>query len=174
MLELGRALSQELTAARVRVEVPDRDTVLLRNVPTEGAGRLFNKPQTNLLVRRAREGLPFLVCVDEDLAYLGEDPALARVFAAGPARQGWRALCLGRGARCDFEAAVRQGLGVLGFGARQPALPARQPRCRRGSARRACWRSSGWTSPGSPARARRATTTCAPARSWAPASCSAR
>jgi len=124
VLELGRQLSQELTAARVRVEVPDRDTVLFRNVPTDGAGRHFNKPQTNLLVKRAREGLPFLVCVDEDLTYLGEDPALARAFAAGPARQGWRALCLGRGPQGDFEAAVRQGLGVLGFGGRQPALAA--------------------------------------------------
>jgi len=39
--------------------------LLLHDVPADSCR--FSKPRTSVLVKRLRAGLPFLVCVDEDL-----------------------------------------------------------------------------------------------------------
>jgi hypothetical protein len=80
MAGLEPALKAHLKQLKVRVDKPDDDTLLLRNVPADS--RWFNKAQTSVLVKRPRAGLPYLVCVDEDLEYLGPDRQLARVFTA--------------------------------------------------------------------------------------------
>ena len=76
----------------VRVETPDNDTALLRNVPTNR--RFFNKPSSNLLVKRLTAGRPLLVFVDDDLEYSGPDRTLADRFACGPTQAGWRHIML--------------------------------------------------------------------------------
>jgi hypothetical protein len=65
MAALEARLKARLKQLKVRVDTPDEDTLLLRNVPADC--RSFSKPQTSVLVKRPRAGLPFLVCVDEDL-----------------------------------------------------------------------------------------------------------
>ena len=114
MLTIRRALASELEHMRVRIEVPDEDTVLLRRVPTDQ--RCFNKRSTNLLVKRPGRGLPFLVCVDEDLEYVGTDAARSRAFQKGPRRDGWRVLLTERGPVADMDTAVEQGLHAVGAG----------------------------------------------------------
>jgi ATP-dependent Clp protease ATP-binding subunit ClpA len=92
--------------------------------------RCFSKPQTSLLVKRPRAGLPFLVCVDEDLEYVGPDRELARVFAAANRQQGWRVVSAGSGVYPLAEDAVQQALAMLGasgeapVSAKAPARPA--------------------------------------------------
>jgi len=81
MLELKRALAARLQDMRVRIEIPDANTVLFRSIPLSPS--FFNKVRANLLIKRQQEGMPFLVCVDADLAYRGADPTLSRAFA-GP------------------------------------------------------------------------------------------
>ena len=120
MLELERKLARKLDVLRVRIDVPDEDTAVFRNVPTHR--RLFNKGSTNVLVKRAARGLPFLVCVDEDLEYLGNDPTLSRAFASANRQSGWRALYFAHGGD-DFQAAVENALAALGTDGQEPFLP---------------------------------------------------
>jgi ATP-dependent Clp protease ATP-binding subunit ClpA len=121
-LELDRRLAERLARERVRVEVPDADTVLLRRVPT--APRRFNKAATNLLVKRAHPGVPCLVCVDQDLDYLGSDRLLADAFSAAGRQHGWRVLRLSGAAGAEPSAAVERALAALGFGGVEPSFPA--------------------------------------------------
>jgi len=109
---LPDALVDRLRRFDVAFEVPDENTTLLREVPTND--RFFTKPVTNVLIRRPRRGLPFLVCVDDDLGYTGGDPALVRVFASGPRQQGWRVLCPAGGGGEDVSQVVDQALAILG------------------------------------------------------------
>jgi ATP-dependent Clp protease ATP-binding subunit ClpA len=110
--KLEPALETKLKRLRLRPELPDRDTLALKRVP---ANRLaFNKASTNLLIKRSAEGMPCVVCVDEDLDYFGEDPALAQAFAAGPTQQGWRILTFGGSLHGDLSAALDFALEVLG------------------------------------------------------------
>src|ERR1017187_8850507 len=88
MAGLEPGLKARLRQLKVRLDNPDEDTFLLRNVPADA--RCFSKPRTSVLVKRPRAGLPFLVCVDEDLDYVGPDRDLARAFAAADCQQGWR------------------------------------------------------------------------------------
>ncbi len=67
MAGLEPGLKGRPTQLRVRTNNPDDDTLLLHNIPADA--RSFNKPQISVLVKRPRAGLPFLVCVDEDLEY---------------------------------------------------------------------------------------------------------
>jgi hypothetical protein len=62
---LDRKLKARLKKLNIRIDNLDEDTVLLRNVPAD-ADR-FSKPRTNVLVKRKSAGLPFLICVDQDL-----------------------------------------------------------------------------------------------------------
>ncbi len=113
-----RGLKARLKQLKVRIDNPDEDTLLLRNVPVDV--RSFSKTQTNVLVKRPRAGLPFLVCVDEDLRYVGPDRGVARAFAASDCRQGWRVVS---GVYPKAEDAVQHALAMLGI-SREAPVPA--------------------------------------------------
>jgi len=117
---VGQELEERLKQVRVHLDVPDGDTVLLRNVPAND--RFFNKPRTNLLIKRPREGMPYLICVDEDLDYTGTDSALARAFVAGHKQQGWRVLFVEHDGRADIQRVIEEALGAVGFDGREPEL----------------------------------------------------
>ncbi len=124
MAALEAGLKARLKQLKVRIDRPDGDTFLLRNVPADA--RCFSKPQTSVLVKRPRPGLPFLVCVDEDLEYVGPDRELARAFAAADRRQGWRVVSAGPGVYPQAEDAVQQALAMLGASA-EVLASAKQP-----------------------------------------------
>ena len=111
---------QKLEQSRVRIDMPDDDTLFLRNVPS--MIDCFNKPRTNLLVKRAGAGMLFLVCVDEDLEYNGKDRGLARAFTAAHKQQGWRVIFVEQGAKADFQRVVERALDCLGFDGEEPVL----------------------------------------------------
>jgi hypothetical protein len=121
VLELERNLAKKLDALQVRIDAPDEDTAIFRNVPAHRG--FFNKGATNVLIKRATRGMPFLVCVDEDLQYLGKDPALARAFASVTRQSGWRAICFAQAGN-DFQSAVKNALAALGTDGQEPFLPA--------------------------------------------------
>lgn len=120
MAELDGKLTGRLKGLRVRVEAPDGDTHIFHNVPANA--RFFNKPCTNLLVKRTRCQLPFLVCVDEDLEYTGNDEALARAFAGGHRQKGWRILFIEQTRGANLQRVVEDALGALGVDGREPVL----------------------------------------------------
>lgn len=105
---------RQLRKSGVRIEVPDQDTVLLRNVPLRERD-CFNKQRTNMLCRKAGAGDGYLVFVDEDLSYRGPDTELHKAFTAGPTQNGWRALMLGSPVQPGAGTAVEDGLAALGF-----------------------------------------------------------
>jgi ATP-dependent Clp protease ATP-binding subunit ClpA len=121
MSGLEPGLKARLKQLKVRIDNPDDDTLLLRNVPADS--RRFSKPQTSVLVKRPRAGLPFLVCVDEDLEYVGPDREMARVFAAADRQQGWRVVSAGSGVYPQAEDAVHHALTMLGVSGETPAPP---------------------------------------------------
>lgn len=104
----------------VRVETPDSDTVLLRNVPTNP--RFYNKPATNVLVKRPATGVPLLLFVDDDLEYLGADPAITGRFASGSTQAGWRNILLGS-ASSDPQYLVEEAMTTLGSHGEDPTPP---------------------------------------------------
>lgn len=118
MLQISQALVAKLKDSGVRIDVPDADTAVFRDVPLKDD--LFNKTCTNLLVKRPRAGVPFLIYVDDDLEYTGGDRVLTRAFAGSLRRDGWRALRLGDASHQAFQPAVESALTVLGFDGRQP------------------------------------------------------
>jgi ATP-dependent Clp protease ATP-binding subunit ClpA len=119
-------LEERLGQLRVHVDVPDGDTVLLRNVPAND--RFFNKPRTNLLIKRPCLGMPYLICVDEDLDYTGTDSAMARAFVAGHKQQGWRVLLVGHDRCGNVQQVIEEALSAVGFDGREPELkPAAAP-----------------------------------------------
>lgn len=120
MFELEKELAKKLKHLRVRIEMPDGDTVFLRNVPAND--RFFNKARTNLLIKRPHNGSPFLVCVDEDLQYTGSDSALVRAFNAAHRQQGWRVLLLDHDQQNAFDRVTENALRVLGSEGGEPAL----------------------------------------------------
>jgi ATP-dependent Clp protease ATP-binding subunit ClpA len=120
MAGLEPGLKARLKQLKVRIDNPDDDTLLLRDVPADA--RCFSKPRTSVLVKRPRAGLPFLVCVDEDLEYVGPDRELARAFAAADRRQGWRVVPAGSGAYPQAGDAVQQALAMLGAWDKPPGL----------------------------------------------------
>jgi len=120
LLVVEQELEEKLKQLRVRVDVPDGDTVLLRNVPAND--RFFNKSRTNILIKRPRAGMPYLICVDEDLDYTGIDSALARAFVAGQKQQGWRVLFVGHRLQSDIRELIEEALDALGFDGREPEL----------------------------------------------------
>jgi type VI secretion system protein VasG len=125
MLEIDRKLVTRLRETGVHIDVPDNDTAFLRGVPVNAA--CFSKPSTNVLVKRPREGMPFVTGVDEDLRYVGANPALARLFAGGIQQAGWRVLSLGGEAGGTFDQTVQRVLSVLGFDGSEPALGVAMP-----------------------------------------------
>lgn len=130
MLRISEPLATQLAQKRVHVETPDDDTLILRGVPISGEG--FNKPRTNLLVKRPGRGMPFVACVDADLAYQGNNRRIGRLLAGSVEKQGWRPLYLPlqhRGARaalCDMQPVLESALSVVGFAGRKPSPPLEQ------------------------------------------------
>jgi len=120
MVRVKQEIEKRLRQLRVRVDMQDDDTVLLRNVPANDG--FFSKARTNVLIKRARQGLPYLICVDEDLDYTGKDPALARAFVSGHKQQGWRVLSIGRSAGEDLQQVIEEALNVVGFDGREPEM----------------------------------------------------
>lgn len=109
--DLDPALEAKLRSSHLRLEAPDQDTFVLKNVP---ANRLyFSKARTNLLIKRFDESMPCLVCVDENLDYSGHDPDLLRAFAASPRKNGWRVLTFGGSLHSDMSAALDYALDFL-------------------------------------------------------------
>jgi len=119
-MELERKLVRQLQKRGVKIEAPDGDTLLFRNVPLS-AQSSFNKQRTNLLCKKTAAGVAYLVFVDEDLAYRGNDRELHRAFT-GPTQNGWRALVLGDVLQSEPEVAVTNGLAALGFPDKNPQL----------------------------------------------------
>jgi ATP-dependent Clp protease ATP-binding subunit ClpA len=108
---LAPALAAKLKRMRLRLELPDQDTLAVKRVPASQS--CFNKARTNLLIKRTTEGMPCVVCVDEDLEYLGTDPALSQAFASGPTQQGWRILSFGGSLHGDLTEALEYALDIL-------------------------------------------------------------
>src|ERR1035441_6405648 len=108
---LAPALAAKLKRMRLRLELPDQDTLTVKRVPANQS--CFNKARTNLLIKRSTEGMPCVVCVDEDLEYLGTDQALTQAFASGPTQQGWRILSFSGCLRGDLTAALEYALDIL-------------------------------------------------------------
>jgi ATP-dependent Clp protease ATP-binding subunit ClpA len=106
------ALEARLKRMRLRMELPDLDTLTIKSVPASHLS--FNKAKTNLLIKRSSQGMPCVVCVDEDLDYIGEDQALAKAFGAAPTQQGWRVLTFGGSLHGDLSATLEFALGILG------------------------------------------------------------
>jgi ATP-dependent Clp protease ATP-binding subunit ClpA len=108
------ALEARLKRLRLRPELPDEHTLAVKNVPASHLS--FNKDRTNLLIKRSDDGMPWVVCVDDDLEYTGMDPALAHAFsAAAPSQQGWRVLTFSGSLRGDMTATLEYALGMLGL-----------------------------------------------------------
>ena len=105
-------LEARLNRMRLRLELPDSDTLTVKGVPANP--RCFNKSKTNLLVKRIAEGLRCVVCVDEDLNYMGADEHMVQAFVSAPAQDGWRILTFGGTLSGDLSAALEQALGMLG------------------------------------------------------------
>jgi ATP-dependent Clp protease ATP-binding subunit ClpA len=118
-LEAGALLLGRLKSARVEVEAADRDMLFLRNVPTNSC--FFNKPGTNLLIMRPERGALFLVCVDDDLEYLGPDRNLGQAFARSHTQRGWRPLFVKQDDRIS-DRLVEAALEAIGFGGQEPVL----------------------------------------------------
>jgi len=131
MFDVEPSFQARLKELRVRVDVPDGDTVLLQNVPPNN--RFFNKERINLLIKRPREGMPYLICVDEDLDYTGTDLNLSRAFVAGQRQQGWRVLFVAHYARESIETAIEEALAAVGFDGREPELRPRLAAAKAGS-----------------------------------------
>lgn len=120
MLELEKELAKRLKRRRARIDVHDSNTLFLKNVPARKD--CFNKSRTNLLIKRPEAGMPFLVCVDEDLEYTGTDDYLRRAFTGAHKQQGWRVIYLEQEAQADARMAVEHALRALGFDGEEPAL----------------------------------------------------
>jgi hypothetical protein len=108
------ALEAKLTRLHLRFQMPDQDTLVVKNVPADH--RSFSKAKTNLLIKRATGGMVCVVGVDEGLDYAGTDPALARTFASGSLQNGWRVLTFGGCLQGDLTAALEYALDFLGAG----------------------------------------------------------
>ena len=106
------AVDKKLKRLRLRAELPDQDTLTVKRVPA--SHRSFNKAWTNLLIKRSVDGMPCVVCVDEDLDYMGGDQSLAKAFAAGPTQQGWKILTFGGALHGDLSSALDYALEILG------------------------------------------------------------
>ncbi len=110
------ALIEKLRERGVSVDLPDANTIHMRNVPANGM--YFNKSTTNVLIKK----LPFVLCVDDDLEYCGDDPELVRAFTASGSHNGWRILFLGYRDQDDSSRTIRSALAVLGSGGNAPTL----------------------------------------------------
>jgi ATP-dependent Clp protease ATP-binding subunit ClpA len=120
MTELNPELEGRLQRHRVQVRQPDADTMVLRHVPANR--QFFSKARTNLLVRRMRPGLPFVIAVDADLQYRGQDAVMARAFEVGKLQEGWRVISVAAATSGHFHEAIEVGLLAVGFEEVEPRI----------------------------------------------------
>jgi hypothetical protein len=125
VFSLERSLRDRLREHSVRIEIPDTNTACFRGVPANP--RFFNKPTTNVLVKRPHQGLPFVVCVDEDLEYRGADNGVAGAFAKGRLERGWRVLFVSAAGHDDLQPIIERALTAVGFGGDEPRLDPMTP-----------------------------------------------
>jgi len=125
MVELDRDTAKTLESMDVRIDVRDHDTVILRRLPVNAD--CYSKDSTNLLLKRARRSTPFMICVDEDLAYTGDDRGIMLLFARGVTRRGWRTLYIGRSCGQDLTELTREVMTLLGSDGAQPIAPGSEP-----------------------------------------------
>ncbi|MGA2441376.1 MAG: hypothetical protein ABSH08_10475 [Tepidisphaeraceae bacterium] len=124
------SLLTELRGRGIRVEHPDGDTVILRHLPLRG----FNKPATNLLLKRPGADRQFVALVDQDLEYLGSENSIKAAFAQAPVQGGWRPLVVEVSPQLDV--AIGRALRIIGF----PFSPPRDPPARKPPPRTAAGR----------------------------------
>jgi ATP-dependent Clp protease ATP-binding subunit ClpA len=120
VLKLSPELKERLDNLGVVEERHSPDTLILRSVPVNP--RYYNKPCTNLLIRRFGPGMPFLKCVDEDLQYTGTAKELVRAFAGSHKRAGWQALPCEPKVTIELGRAVEAAMRALGTGGAKPTL----------------------------------------------------
>lgn len=118
MIDEASPLGARLRQQRVQVRASDPETIVLRNVPANA--QFFNKARTNLIVRRPGQGMPYLIGVDEDLQYTGQDVTLAKAFAGGTTQQGWRVVFIDPRPQADFPLVVEDALRAVGFEGVEP------------------------------------------------------
>lgn len=111
-LTIEPALDAKLRRMHLRAELTDEHTLTIKRVPADRQS--FSKGRTNLLIKRSSEGMPCLVCVDEDLNYVGKDRVVAQAFAAGPTRQGWRILSFAGSLHEGLSKTLEYALNILG------------------------------------------------------------
>ena len=120
--QIEPALKSRLGRLHLRPEHPDADTLVLRGVPADPDS--FSKPRTNLLIKRLSGVTRSVLCVDEDLEYLGADYELSCAFAAAAKQEGWRVLTFGGRLEGDLMVTLDYALSLLGAGdAEGPAKP---------------------------------------------------
>jgi len=124
------SLLTELRGRGIRVEHPDGDTVILRQLPLRG----FNKPATNLLLKRPGADRQFVALVDQDLEYLGSENSIKAAFAQAPVQGGWRPLVVE--VSPELDVAIGRALRIIGF----PFSPPRDPPARKSAPRAAAGR----------------------------------
>lgn len=120
MLTIREDLAKRLKNLRVDIDTLDNNTFLMRNVPVHE--QCFSKTRTNILLKRTREGLPFIVFVDEDLQYTGGDPAFARAFIGAHKREGWRVLFFDPAGENRAQPVIEHALAALGVDGQAPRL----------------------------------------------------
>lgn len=87
-LSLDGPLVEVLKRGQVTPEAIDANTLRLPGVPMDGC---FSKPRANLLLRRVSARAGAAAFIDADLAYAGDDAAIAAIFTGTCARN-WREL----------------------------------------------------------------------------------
>ena len=112
--EVSPPLNRLLATHRVECFQPRERMLQLNSVP---AGERFSKRRTNVLLREQTAGGAWLVYVDEDLKYRGDDVARQSLFG-GPARRGWLPLVVPQPLRGDVNQAIVWTLEQLESGVR--------------------------------------------------------
>ena len=144
MFDLDPELLEQLTEKEVKIDLRDENTLMVWNVPTNSG--FYNKSRTNVLIKDTSDispsianaesgeldnavgsesGLPWIIGVDADLEYRGNDAFLTRTFAAGLENRGWRVLSTFRNRVYSLESAIVFALGVLGFNDQEPCFDLR-------------------------------------------------
>jgi len=113
------SIASILQNARAGMEILDNDTVIFHDVPTYSD--FFNKKKTNILIKRPRSRLPFIIFVDDDLEYSGSDPGVMRAFTSGYTRSNWRTLEINSG-ETEFQRTVKRAIAIVGADGKEPRI----------------------------------------------------
>ncbi|MFQ6115345.1 MAG: hypothetical protein ACE5NG_14900, partial [bacterium] len=92
MIQVEPKLLERLIGQGIGVEPIDEETLILKAVPVHP--NFFNKEKTNVLVRHFKHVNKYLICVDDDLEFMGEDRHFWRIFKTNQAQNGWRPMYL--------------------------------------------------------------------------------